>query len=96
MATKAVHSRDSTKEKSRKVVSSKTVKGKSGATLSPKTVVDTSPRSVKSTESSSSKKRGSNEETAQVARDADAGKNLRQYADTDDLFKKLGIKVGNV
>lgn len=32
--------------------------------------------------------------TAQVLRDADAGKNLTRSVDEDDLFRKLGIKVG--
>ena len=27
-------------------------------------------------------------------RDADAGKNLTEYADADDLFRKLGITLG--
>ena len=31
-----------------------------------------------------------NAETAQVLRDADAGKNLTRYVDEDDLFRKLG------
>jgi hypothetical protein len=35
-----------------------------------------------------------NAETAKVLRDADAGKNLTRYVDEDNLFKKLGIKVG--
>ena len=35
-----------------------------------------------------------NAETAQVLRDADAGKNLTRSVDEDDLFRKLGIKVG--
>jgi hypothetical protein len=35
-----------------------------------------------------------NAETAQVLRDADAGKNLTRYVDEDDLFRKLGIKIG--
>lgn len=35
-----------------------------------------------------------NAETAQVLRDADAGKNLTRSVDEDDLFGKLGIKLG--
>ncbi len=35
-----------------------------------------------------------NDETEQVLRDADAGKNLTRYVDADDLFRKLGIKIG--
>ena len=35
-----------------------------------------------------------NAETAQVLRDADAGKNLTRSVDQDDLFRKLGIKIG--
>jgi hypothetical protein len=35
-----------------------------------------------------------NAETAQVLRDTAAGKNLTRYVDEDDLFKKLGIKIG--
>jgi hypothetical protein len=35
-----------------------------------------------------------NAETAQVLRDADAGKNLTRSVDEDDLFRKLGIKLG--
>lgn len=34
-----------------------------------------------------------NAETAQVLREADAGKNLTRYVDEDDLFRKLGIKI---
>ena len=33
-----------------------------------------------------------NAETQQVLRDADAGTNLTEFADTDDLFRKLGIR----
>jgi hypothetical protein len=32
--------------------------------------------------------------TRKALRDADAGKNLTPYVDADDLFRKLGIKVG--
>ena len=35
-----------------------------------------------------------NARTRKVLRDADAGKNLTEYADADDLFRKLGIKLG--
>jgi hypothetical protein len=35
-----------------------------------------------------------NERTRKALRDADAGKNLTRYADADDLFGKLGIKLG--
>lgn len=35
-----------------------------------------------------------NARTRKALRDAEAGKNLTTYVDTDDLFKKLGIKVG--
>jgi hypothetical protein len=35
-----------------------------------------------------------NAETAQVLRDTAAGKNLTRYVDEDDLFRKLGIKIG--
>lgn len=32
--------------------------------------------------------------TRKTLEDAAAGKNLTRYADTDDMFRKLGIKVG--
>jgi len=35
-----------------------------------------------------------NERTRKALRDADAGKNLTRYVDADDLFRKLGIKLG--
>ena len=35
-----------------------------------------------------------NARTRKALRDADAGKNLTRYVDADDLFKKLGIKLG--
>ena len=35
-----------------------------------------------------------NARTRKALRDADAGKNLTSYADEDDLFRKLGIKLG--
>jgi hypothetical protein len=35
-----------------------------------------------------------NARTRKALRDADAGKNLTRYVDEDDLFKKLGIKLG--
>lgn len=35
-----------------------------------------------------------NERTRKALRDADAGKDLTRYVDADDLFKKLGIKLG--
>lgn len=35
-----------------------------------------------------------NARTRKALRDADAGKNLTRHADADDLFKKLGIKLG--
>ena len=35
-----------------------------------------------------------NARTRKALRDADAGKNLTSYADADDLFRKLGIKLG--
>jgi hypothetical protein len=35
-----------------------------------------------------------NAETAQVLRDADAGRNLTHYVDEGDLFRKLGIAIG--
>jgi hypothetical protein len=41
-----------------------------------------------------SKKHVFNAETAQVLRDAEAGKNMTTYVDEDDLFRKLGIKIG--
>ena len=43
---------------------------------------------------SSLKKDVFNAETAQALRDADAGRNLTHYVDEDDLFRKLGIKIG--
>ncbi len=43
---------------------------------------------------SSPKKDVFNAETAQALRDADAGRNLTRYVDEDDLFRKLGIKIG--
>jgi hypothetical protein len=35
-----------------------------------------------------------NARTRKALRDADAGKNLTRYVDEDDLFRKLGIKLG--
>jgi DNA-damage-inducible protein J len=35
-----------------------------------------------------------NATTRKALRDAEAGKNLTRYADTDDLFRRLGIKRG--
>jgi hypothetical protein len=35
-----------------------------------------------------------NARTRKALRDADAGKNLTRYVDADDLFRKLGIKLG--
>ena len=35
-----------------------------------------------------------NGRTRKTLRDADAGKNLTRYADEDDLFRKLGIELG--
>ena len=35
-----------------------------------------------------------NARTRKALRDADAGKNLTEYADADDLFRKLGITLG--
>src|SRR5262245_61535968 len=35
-----------------------------------------------------------NARTRKALRDADAGKKLTRYADADDLFRKLGIKLG--
>ncbi|MFI5456318.1 MAG: hypothetical protein ACHRXM_12795 [Isosphaerales bacterium] len=35
-----------------------------------------------------------NAQTRRTLRDADAGKNLTRYADEDDLFRTLGIKLG--
>lgn len=35
-----------------------------------------------------------NARTRKALRDADAGKNLTRYVDADDMFKKLGIKLG--
>ena len=35
-----------------------------------------------------------NARTRKALRDADAGKNLTEYADADDLFRKLGIQLG--
>jgi hypothetical protein len=35
-----------------------------------------------------------NARTRKTLRDADAGKNLTRYADEDDLFRKLGIELG--
>lgn len=35
-----------------------------------------------------------NARTRKALRDADAGENLTTYVDADDLFKKLGIKLG--
>jgi hypothetical protein len=43
---------------------------------------------------SSLKKDVFNAKTAKALRDADAGKNLTHYVDEDDLFRKLGIKIG--
>ena len=48
----------------------------------------------KAVEASSSEEQVFNAETARVLRDADAGKNLTSYVDEDDLFRKLGIKIG--
>jgi hypothetical protein len=35
-----------------------------------------------------------NARTRKALRDADAGENLTRYVDEDDLFRKLGIKLG--
>ena len=35
-----------------------------------------------------------NARTRKALRDADAGKNLTRYVDEDDLFRKLGIELG--
>jgi hypothetical protein len=35
-----------------------------------------------------------NARTRKALRDADAGKNLTRYVDADDMFRKLGIKLG--
>ena len=35
-----------------------------------------------------------NATTRDTLRDAEAGRNLTRYADTDDLFKRLGVKRG--
>ncbi|HZW35109.1 MAG TPA: hypothetical protein VFF52_30590 [Isosphaeraceae bacterium] len=35
-----------------------------------------------------------NARTRKTLRDADAGKNLTRYTDEDDLFRKLGIELG--
>jgi hypothetical protein len=35
-----------------------------------------------------------NARTRKALRDAEAGKNLTRYVDADDLFRKLGIKLG--
>ena len=35
-----------------------------------------------------------NATTREALRDAEAGRNLTRYADTDDLFRKLGVKGG--
>jgi hypothetical protein len=35
-----------------------------------------------------------NARTRKTLRDADAGKNLTRYADEDELFRKLGIELG--
>jgi hypothetical protein len=35
-----------------------------------------------------------NARTRKALRDADAGKNLTEYTDADDLFRKLGIPLG--
>ncbi len=35
-----------------------------------------------------------NARTRKALRDADAGENLTTYVDADDLFRKLGIKLG--
>ncbi len=72
-----------------------------GAKNSSSTVVILTPREAiavkgvapKSKKPISSKKRVINAETAQVLRDAEAGKNLTTSVDADDLFRKLGIKV---
>jgi len=45
----------------------------------------------KTSRAPTSKKHVVNAETARVLRDADAGKNLTYYADTDDLFRKRGM-----
>ena len=37
---------------------------------------------------------GPNARTRKTLRDADAGKNLTRYADEDELFRKLGIELG--
>ena len=35
-----------------------------------------------------------NATTREALRDAEAGRNLTRYADTDDLFRRLGVKGG--
>jgi hypothetical protein len=40
------------------------------------------------------KARSFNETTIRALEDAQAGRNLTQFADEDELFEKMGIKVG--
>jgi len=49
------------------------------------------PPAPKTSEASRSKKHVFNAETAQVLRDAEAGKNLIQYASLEEMFEDLGI-----
>ncbi len=56
-----------------------------------KDVVAKSPAPSKPGKVSNSKEQVVNAETAQVLRDADAGKNLLHYASLDEMFKDLGI-----
>jgi hypothetical protein len=74
------------------VVTAKAVVPAKGA---PKTVpADKAQAAPKTSKASPSKGHIVNAETAKVLRDADAGKNLTRYVDEDDMFKKLGIKLG--
>ena len=96
MATKSVHSKEVVDKMPGDSISHESVSDKSGKALSPELGLGKLPSPVKSAKVTSSKKHVYNEETIRVLRDADAGKNLRKDVDTDDLFKKLGLKGGKV
>jgi hypothetical protein len=50
------------------------------------------PKTTAATRERRQKKDEYNAETIQAIRDAKAGKNLRRYKNTDDMFKDFGVK----
>jgi hypothetical protein len=74
---------------------SKVVKKLSTANGAPKkSTTEKVPSAPKTSKAPRAKKHGYNAETVRVLRAAEAGKNLTTSVDADDLFKKLGIKIG--